>query len=76
MRAYVLIEIHTGEVQDVVHQLSRIEGVIEANMTFGPYDAVAILEADHVDRLGSIIATKIQSIPGVQNTITCLAVEF
>lgn len=76
MRAYVLVEIHTGEVQHVVQQLSRIEGVVEANMTFGPYDAVAILEADNVDRLGSIIASKIQSIPGIQNTITCLAVEF
>lgn len=76
MRAYVLIEIHTGEVQHVVNQLSRIEGVIEANMTFGPYDAVAILDADNVDRLGAIIATKIQPIPGIQNTLTCLAVEF
>jgi DNA-binding Lrp family transcriptional regulator len=76
MRAYVLIKIHTGEVRNVVHQLIRIEGVVEANMTFGPYDAVVILNVENVDKLGAIIATKIQPIPGIQDTLTCLAVAF
>ncbi len=76
MRAYVLIKIHTGEVRNVVNQLIRIDGVVEANMTFGPYDAVAIMNVDNVDKLGAIIASKIQVIPGIQDTLTCLAVAF
>ncbi len=75
MEAYVLIKIRTGEIRDVVRQLRRLQGVKEANMTFGPFDAVAIITADSVNHLGQIIASGIQPIPGVTETITCLAVE-
>jgi DNA-binding Lrp family transcriptional regulator len=76
MKAYVLINIRTGELRDVVRQLKRIEQVREANMTFGPYDAVAIVEASDVNDLGRILASAIQPIPGVEETLTCLAVEI
>jgi DNA-binding Lrp family transcriptional regulator len=75
MKAYILIEIRTGEIRDVVKQLRRIEGVIEASMTFGPYDAVAVAEGDDVNQIGRIIASGIQPIPGVLETMTCLALE-
>ena len=76
MKAYVLIKIHTGDLNEVVRNLRSVQGVIEANMTFGPFDAVAIVEADSVNRLGHIIAMGIQPIPGVLDTLTCLAVEM
>jgi DNA-binding Lrp family transcriptional regulator len=76
MKAYVLINIRTGELRDVVRQLKRIEQVREASMTFGPYDAVAIVEASDVNDLGRILASAIQPIPGVKETLTCLAVEI
>ena len=75
MKAYVLIKIRTGDLRNVVIQLRRVEGVIEANMTFGPFDAVAIIQADDVKHLGKILAMGIQPIPGVLETLTCLAVE-
>lgn len=75
MRAYILIHIRTGEIREVVRQLRRVEGVTEANMTFGPYDAVAVVEAQDVKNIGDIMATAIQPIPGVLDTLTCLAVE-
>jgi DNA-binding Lrp family transcriptional regulator len=75
MEAYVLIKIRTGEIREVVRQMRRIQGVAEANMTFGPFDAVAIIKADDVAHLGQIIASGIQPIPGVMETLTCLAVE-
>jgi DNA-binding Lrp family transcriptional regulator len=76
MKAYVLIKIRTGELQEVVRQLRKQEGVIEANMTFGPYDAVAIVQAEDTRHLGNILAMGIQPIPGVVETLTCLAVEM
>jgi len=76
MKAYVLITIRTGDLRNVVIQLRRVEGVIEANMTFGPYDAVAIIQADDVKHLGKIIAMGIQPIPGVLDTLTCLSVDL
>lgn len=76
MEAYVLIKIHTGEVHQVVRQLRRIEGVSKANMTFGPFDAVAIVEASDVAQLGKILTMGIQPIPGITETLTCLGVEI
>lgn len=70
-----MINIRAGEIKDVVRQLNRLEGVHEANMTFGPYDAVAVIEAEDVMHLGEILATKIQPIPGIRETLTCLAVD-
>jgi hypothetical protein len=44
-------------------------------MTFGPYDAVAVVEGDDVNQIGHIIVSSIQPIPGVLETITCLVLE-
>ena len=75
MKAYVLIVVHTGEIQEVVHQLRRVESVIETSMTFGPYDAIAVVEAEDIKGIGDILISKIQPIPGVLETLTCLAME-
>jgi DNA-binding Lrp family transcriptional regulator len=76
MKAYILINIRTGEIPDVVRQMRKIEQVIDVNMTFGPYDAVSIVEARDINDLGKILANSIQPIPGVEETLTCLAVEI
>jgi len=75
MKAYVLINIRTGDVKEVVKNLRRVEGIVDANMTFGPYDAVAVIETDDINGVGSILASAIQPIPGVLETLTCLAVD-
>ena len=76
MKAYILLNIRTGEIPDVVRQMKKIEQVKEVNMTFGPYDAVSIVEARDINDLGTILASAIQPIPGVEETLTCLAVEI
>lgn len=75
MKAYVLIKIRAGDTKDVVRRLRETPHVLEADMTFGPYDAVAIVEAEDVGRLGSLIVSSVQQMPGVEQTLTCLAVE-
>lgn len=75
MKAYVLIKIRAGEVKDVVRQLRKLENIVEAHMTFGPYDAVVVVTAKDVGGLGTMIATQIQPIPGVEQTLTCIAVD-
>lgn len=76
MKAYVLIKIRAGEVKEVVRQLRKSSNVVEANMTFGPYDAVAVVDALDIGAIGSLIASTIQPIPGVEETMTCLAVDI
>jgi len=75
MKAYVLIKTRPGEVKEVVRQLRKMDNVVEAHMTFGPYDAVAVLEASDLSGLGNLIATTVQPVPGVEQTLTCVAVE-
>ena len=75
MKAYILIHIRIGSIPEVVHNLKTVEGVLEAHMTFGPYDAVAIIEAQDINHLGQVIAKDIHPIPGVEETITCLISE-
>jgi len=75
MKAYVMIKIRSGEIKEAVGQLRKIKGIVEAHMTFGPYDAVAVVEADNIAAVGAITALEIQPIPGIEQTLTCLAVE-
>jgi DNA-binding Lrp family transcriptional regulator len=75
MKAFMLINIRTGEIPEVIRQLQRIDSVSEAYMTFGPYDAVAVVSADDVAQLGKIMSTLIQPIPGILDTLTCIAVD-
>lgn len=70
MKAYILIKIRSGEVKAVVRQLRKVEGVVEAHMTFGPYDAVAIVDTADISQLGAVAASSIQPIPGVEQTLT------
>lgn len=75
MKAFVLIKIRAGEVGEVVKQLRGLPSITEAHMTFGPYDAVAIVESPDLSAIGSLIASTIQPIPGVEQTLTCLAAD-
>lgn len=76
MKAYVLIKIHSGEVKSVVKELRLMEGVVNVDMTFGPYDAVAIIESPDISTLGGLVASSIQPISGVDQTLTCIAVDI
>lgn len=75
MKAFVLIKIRAGQVKDVVQQLRAMESVSEAYMTFGPYDAVAVVDSDDLGSIGSLVASTIQPISGVEQTLTCLTVD-
>jgi len=75
MKAYILIKVRAGDLKDVVSHLRKVEGVVEANMTFGPYDAIAVVGRSDIAKLGKITAVDIQPIPGIEQTLTCLAVE-
>jgi DNA-binding Lrp family transcriptional regulator len=75
MKAYVMIHVRPGSVPEVVRNLRRLKGVVEANMTFGPYDVVATIQSNDINSLGPLIATEVQPIPGVLDTLTCLVVD-
>jgi len=75
MKAIVLIKIETGEIKVAFRDLKRLARIAEANLTFGPYDAIVVLEADDLNTIGKIVEREIQPIPGILKTLTCLIVE-
>jgi DNA-binding Lrp family transcriptional regulator len=75
MKAYILITITSGQINQVVKELHKLNSVKEAFMTFGPYDAVAKVESKDINQLGKLISEEIQPIPGILETLTCMAVE-
>ena len=80
MRAYVLIESAVGRASDIAKGVKK-EKLKEANVVSveavtGPFDVIALLESDDLDKLGRAITDAIQQVSGVQRTTTCLVVKL
>jgi len=73
-KAFVLIETAVGRTRDVVASLKQIEGVKTVDTVTGPYDVIAIVEAENLNDVGDLITGKIHAIDGISRTVTCLAV--
>lgn len=75
MKAYILINAGLGVVSDVLDNLRKINEIKSANSTAGPYDIIAFMESSDLSSLGDTIVQKIQKIPGVSKTLTCIIIE-
>jgi DNA-binding Lrp family transcriptional regulator len=75
MRAYVLVNVRTGEERQIKKLLTNTPGISRVEVTFGPYDMIVQVEAPDLTALGKLVSGTIRSAPGVENTLTCLAVE-
>jgi DNA-binding Lrp family transcriptional regulator len=76
VQAYILVQTEVGKAADVAREISKIVGVTQAEDVTGPYDVIVRAEADHVDDLGRLVASGIQSIEGITRTLTCPIVHF
>ncbi len=73
-RAFVLLETTAGKTKEVVSILNKIEGLKSVDTVTGPYDIIAVLEAEDLNKIGDLITGKIHAIEGISRTVTCLAV--
>jgi DNA-binding Lrp family transcriptional regulator len=80
MRAYVLIESAVGKANSVGEGVKRLQltdaQVVAVDAVTGPYDVIALLESEDLDKLGRAITDGIQRVDGVQRTTTCLVVRL
>lgn len=74
-KAIVLINTDIGAEEEVLNQLSNLEGVKEAYIVYGVYDIVAKVEAETTEKLKEIVTSKIRKIPKVRSTLTMVIVE-
>lgn len=73
-RAYILIETSVGSTANVASELKKIDQMIAVDMVTGPFDIIAVVEADNLVDIGGIVSTKMHQVGGIVKTITSLAV--
>ncbi len=79
-RAYVLIESAVGKAKGVAEGVLLLQfkdaRIVSVDAVTGPFDVIAALEADDLDKVGRAITDGIQQVDGVQRTTTCLVVQL
>jgi len=79
-RAYVLIEAEVGKAKAVAMGVQKIDfpdaQVVAVDAVTGPFDVIALLQSDDLDKVGRAITDGIQQVDGVQRTTTCLVVQL
>ncbi len=73
--AYVLLNTEIGTENQVLKALKRIEGVVEAHNLWGVYDIIANIEAENMDKLKHIIASRIGKISNINSKLTMIIAE-
>jgi DNA-binding Lrp family transcriptional regulator len=69
-KAFVLINTALGSELDVLAELKKIDGVVEAREVYGVYDVVAEVEAETEKALKDIVFAKIRTLKHVRSTLT------
>jgi hypothetical protein len=71
VRAYVLIQTELDQAAIVAEQVRAIPGFAVADDVTGPYNVIALAEAETVDDLGRMVICRLQLIEGITRTLTC-----
>lgn len=73
--AFVLINTEIGEMEEVLNELRKNEGVEEAYSVYGVYDIVAKIRAESMDQLKEVVTWSIRRINKVRSTLTMIVTE-
>jgi DNA-binding Lrp family transcriptional regulator len=52
-----------------------VAGISSAHAVTGPHDIIAVAEASDVSSLGELVVQKIQSVPGVNRSLTSIVAD-
>ena len=74
-KAFILIETAVGKNKEVVSLLGKLAGVNSVDIVTGPYDIIAVVEGESLNEIGDLITGKIHPVPGINRTVTCLAIK-
>jgi DNA-binding Lrp family transcriptional regulator len=74
--AYILIQTEVGKASNVVEEIRKLGGIVEADDVTGPYDVIVKAEADTMDELGKMVVSQVQLVEGITRTLTCPVVNL
>ncbi|MGH7837930.1 MAG: Lrp/AsnC ligand binding domain-containing protein [Candidatus Binataceae bacterium] len=75
VKAFILIDTSAGKAREVAKRLREVPGVSGAHAVTGPHDIIAIAEAADVSALGELVVQKIQSVVGVNRSLTSIVAD-
>ena len=76
IKGYLLIKLVPGIEADAISQIRATHGVLEVNLVFGQWDAIAMVEAKNLFELARIVVGQVRGIQGVQDTTTLVQGEL
>ena len=74
-RAYLKINVEPGKERIVKNQLLERKNVVQADLTSGEQDIIALIEADNYEQLMNFVVTELRPIDGIIKTVTNLVLE-
>jgi DNA-binding Lrp family transcriptional regulator len=75
VKAFILIDTSPGKAREVAAKIRAVPGVSVAHAVTGPHDIIAIAEAADVTSLGELVVQKIQSVTGVNRSLTSIVAD-
>lgn len=75
VKAFILIDTSPGKAREVASKLRQVGGVSVAHAVTGPHDIIAIAEAQDVTALGELVVQRVQSVPGVNRSLTSIVAD-
>lgn len=72
VKGYILIKLVPGLEAEALSQIRATQGIVDVNLVFGQWDAIAIAEAKTLFELAKTIVGEVRSIQGIQDTTTLL----
>ena len=76
VKGYLLIKLIPGLESDALSKIGATHGVMDVNLVFGQWDAIAIAEAKNLHELARMIVSEVRGIQGVQDTATLVQGEL
>ncbi len=76
VKGYILVKLVPGLESEALSQIRNTSGIVDVNLVFGQWDAIAIAEAKTLFELTKIIVGEVRGIQGVQDTTTLLEAEL
>lgn len=70
-----MITSRVGSMKEVYQKVKDLETVERAQMLTGPYDVMALAEADEITKITNELIEKLRMIDGVEDTVTNIYIE-
>lgn len=73
--AYILIEMVAGHSRALAETLISKPGVKDVDRVTGPWDVIAVIEAEDINGISDVVNAEIHTLPGIVRTTTCVSLE-